>query len=268
MPQWDPVFSERTPMLAPYAQAAAGLASRGDWPPRRALDALLRERGVKNAQGLAMTAVAPDCAPALSYESRVHERGELAVRERDWHDLFNVLVWCVFPATKAALNARHVAASALERDAANRGRARDALTLFDESGAIVVSTEPDLLDDLRAFRWKRLFVTERERVRAGLRVYLFGHALLEKALAPYVGMTAHAIALPVERGFFGMAPEHQIERVDSMTARSLAGLSSPRDLAPLPVLGVPGWWPANEAESFYDDASYFRPGRGRLNRST
>jgi len=34
-----------------------------------------------------------------------------------------------------------------------------------------------------------------------------------------------------------------------------------RELSPLPVLGVPGWWPDNERESFYDDADYFRSGR-------
>ena len=28
--------------------------------------------------------------------------------------------------------------------------------------------------------------------------------------------------------------------------------------APLPVLGVPGWWPANESPAFYDDATVFR----------
>ena len=31
---------------------------------------------------------------------------------------------------------------------------------------------------------------------------------------------------------------------------------------PLPVLGVPGWWPANENPGFYDDADVFRPARG------
>jgi hypothetical protein len=36
---------------------------------------------------------------------------------------------------------------------------------------------------------------------------------------------------------------------------------TPRALAPLPVLGVPGWWPANEAPGFYDDAAVFRPTR-------
>ena len=38
---------------------------------------------------------------------------------------------------------------------------------------------------------------------------------------------------------------------------------SSRCFTPLPVLGVPGWWPENEAHSFYDDPQVFRPGRRR-----
>jgi hypothetical protein len=265
MQQWDPRFCERTPMLEPYVRCASAFAACADWPVREALDGLLRSECVANARGIALRAVAPGGAGALSlsYEARVHERGELEVRERDWHDFFNVLAWCAFPAAKAALNVRHIAAATCEGRTANRGRARDALTLFDESGAIVVSTEPELLEDLREFRWKRLFGTERERVRAGLRVYLFGHALLEKALAPYVGMTAHAITLPVARDFLDDTAERQIARADAMAARHLESLASPQDLSPLPVLGVPGWWDANEAGTFYDNAAYFRPGRRR-----
>ena len=30
---------------------------------------------------------------------------------------------------------------------------------------------------------------------------------------------------------------------------------------PLPVLGIPGWWPANEDPTFYADMSVFRPAR-------
>ena len=32
-----------------------------------------------------------------------------------------------------------------------------------------------------------------------------------------------------------------------------------KPFAHLPVLGVPGWWPANEDPAFYDDAAVFRP---------
>ncbi|MFG5409680.1 DUF3025 domain-containing protein [Piscinibacter sakaiensis] len=32
---------------------------------------------------------------------------------------------------------------------------------------------------------------------------------------------------------------------------------------PLPVLGVPGWWPANADPAFYDDPAVFRPAPAR-----
>jgi len=41
------------------------------------------------------------------YEPRCYLRGEVQMRENNWHDLFNGLVWLTFPKTKAALNARH-----------------------------------------------------------------------------------------------------------------------------------------------------------------
>ena len=34
-----------------------------------------------------------------------------------------------------------------------------------------------------------------------------------------------------------------------------------KPFSPLPLLGVPGWWPDNEDPSFYDDASVFRAKR-------
>ena len=159
----------------------------------------------------------------------------------------NVLAWLVYPRAKAELNRRHVLAAAAE--VAGRGRVRDALTLFDESGVIVTSTEASLLDDLREFRWKRLFRERREAVRRCMSFAVFGHALAEKALGPYVGMTGHAVFI---RGGDTALAEH---------LHDPETFASPRELAPLPVLGVPGWWPDNERAGFYDDAEYFRPGR-------
>ncbi|MNV85284.1 hypothetical protein D3C71_1792260 [compost metagenome] len=34
-----------------------------------------------------------------------------------------------------------------------------------------------------------------------------------------------------------------------------------KPFTPLPVLGVPGWWPANEDPQFYADPQVFRPPR-------
>jgi hypothetical protein len=49
---------------------------------------------------------------------------------------------------------------------AARGTTRDALTHFDECGIVVLSSQPELLDLLRDFRWKALFVERRADVRA------------------------------------------------------------------------------------------------------
>jgi hypothetical protein len=193
----------------------------------------------------------------------------MELREGTWHDFFNVLAWLAWPRTKSALNAAHYGAMAGERapgpsagrPAVQRGRARDALTLFDESGVIVASSEPDLLEDVREFRWKRLFWERRERVRSSMRFHVLGHGLLEKALRPYVGMTAHAMLVHVTADVMtAPLPEHLAE-LDKSVAALVPDLAAPHVLAPLPLLGVPDWWPDNAGETFYDDAAYFRPGR-------
>jgi hypothetical protein len=142
-----------------------------------------------------------------------------------------------------------------------RGRVRDALTIFDESGAIFASPDESLLEDLRAFRWKDLFWTKRRSVVENVRVFVFGHALFEKALNAYVGMTAHALPLLVAADFTAQSTQRQLQIVDERAAGILAGLTSPQDLSPLPLLGIPGWWTDNERESFYDNTAYFRPAR-------
>jgi hypothetical protein len=36
-------------------------------------------------------------------------------------------------------------------------------------------------------------------------------------------------------------------------------LRATSSLSPLPLLGVPGWWPGNNHEIFYENTRYFRP---------
>ncbi len=250
-------------MLRPLALGGAALAGAADWPRRPVLQALVTAAGLTNARGIPIRLVAPAPDGNLRYEARIYERGELEVLEARWHDLFNVLVWLACPRTKAALNQRHAAAAAHARGA-NRGRVQDALTVLDESGAFFVSTQPELVDDLRTFRWKNLFWARRERVLAAARVFVFGHGLFEKALDPYIGMTAHAMPLLVGADFMTAPLARQLECVDALAAQAVLDatrLDTPQSLAPLPLLGVPGWWPDNEREDFYDNTAYFRPGR-------
>ena len=87
---------------------------------------------------------------------------------------------------------------------------------------------------------------------------LFGHALLEKLVHPRKAITAHVLALPCD--------EHPLpgdtRRVDArLAARLRPETLAGKPFSPLPVLGVPGWWADNKQNSFYDDASVFRPAR-------
>jgi hypothetical protein len=52
--------------------------------------------------------------------------------------------------------------------------------------------------------------------------------------------------------------------IEDLSDRALADSLQPevlttQSLIPLPVLGVPGWWPENEDADFYDDPTVFRP---------
>ena len=135
------------------------------------------------------------------------------------------------------------------RGRANRGPAQDALTLFDEGGVIVAASDDELLDLLREWRWKELFWSNRARLRARMRFYLFGHALYEKALRPFIGITGRGILLKTEPGLLALPLREQLAVIDARVAAHLSdpgSLAATRELAVVPVLGVPGWCADNE----------------------
>lgn len=275
---WDPDFLARSPMFEPL-RALDGVLARPDWPARPALQNLLERDGnpVMTCSGLPLRLV-PSGGRMRSfeerYEARIHLRGEMVFRERNWHDFLNVLAWLTFPRAKAALNTRHYAALRAQdaAGAANRGPAQDALTLFDEGGVIVASYDDELLGLLRGWRWKELFWSNRTRLLQGRMCFcLFGHALYEKALRPFIGITGRGILLKTEPGLLAKPAGEQLAALDSQVAEYISesgNLTTPRDLAVVPVLGVPGWCPGNEQESYYDNTDYFRPGRSREERES
>jgi hypothetical protein len=114
---------------------------------------------------------------------------------------------------------------------------RDAITLFDENAALLQA--PDALwDALLAREWTRLFVDLRP-LWAQARLVLFGHALTEKLVAPYKSITGHVYREPVPQGL-----GDDLAAWDAwLAARLTAGDLAAKPFTPLPVLGVPGWWP-------------------------
>ncbi len=251
------------PAFDPYRAALARLASE-DWPD---FDALTRAaEGVTTEGGARLRFVPPRSrasADRRSYELRIAQTGEVETRPRNWHDLFNALAWIAFPRSKAAINAGHVAMleAGGEAEARRRSPRRDALTLFDEGGVLVASASEEFLGLLEAREWKALFWHRRGEVEARMRFLAFGHALCEQALAPFIGMVAKTILVRVEPAFLGQPFAAMVAAADRLLAPRLADrerLDSPRAMAPLPVLGIPGWHPGSVEEAFYDDRQHFR----------
>lgn len=176
--------------------------------------------------------------PGEAYEAFIHRSAQVPTRD-NLHDLFNGLQWWAQPALKARLNALQAAEIARAGIGDRRGPVRDALTLMDENGALLAAPPP-LWGALRARDWRALFITHRAAWREA-RLVLLGHALLEQlATAPRKPLVAHVLD------------------AEAPLALSAADWAR-KPFCPLPVLGVPGWWPANEDAAFYDDPAVFRP---------
>src|SRR5882672_6646737 len=252
-----PIFDALRPSLSRLASAG--------FPRHDELNALADPSAVSGG-GAAIRFVPPASSrePAAEYELRIFETGEVPTRPDSWHDLFNALVWLAFPKTKAVLNRHHRNEIVARRGEHSRGTARDVLTLFDEGGVVIGSSDAKLSGLLRNFRWKELFWERRGEVRRSMRFHVFGHAIYEKALEPHKGVTAKALIVDVAPGLLHATTERQLAELEARGASYFAearALASTRSLSPLPILGVPGWEPANEREDYYDDVSQFRPGR-------
>jgi hypothetical protein len=240
--------------LQPWLQQLPG------HPETRALHALTAAHPRFTADGRQVAFVPPQ-ADGLSYEDRIALRGEVETRPDNWHDFFNALIWLAFPETKKAITAAHVRSMQAAGEA--RGTVRDALTHFDECGIVVLSSRPELLALLQGFAWKGLFVERREEVRAHMRFVVFGHATYDSLLKPFRGLTAKAIHYTVDEAWLAQTPEEQIPAVDRFLAADFSAgrHTRPRDLHPLPLLGIPGVTPESENPDYYDDTWQFRPAR-------
>ena len=106
---------------------------------------------------------------------------------------------------------------------------RDALTVFDENGA-VLHAPPPLWEALLARDWRRLFVDCAAVGEA--RLLVFGHALLEKLVAPRKDHDGPCLALRLRRS------DQPGRRLAGAQLRAEPGGQA---FTPLPVLGVPGW---------------------------
>jgi len=188
-----------------------------------------------------------------AYEDFIFKTAQVPTRD-GLHDFFNGLCWHRFPLAKRRLNQLQAAEIDTQGIRATRGPVRDALTLFDEN--VVLMHAPDAVwAALQARDWLKLFVDLRAQWQQ-VHLVLFGHALLEKLVTPYKSITAHVYRVDSH------VNPHDEAALDAWLVQDLqpAKLAT-KPYEPLPVLGVPSWWPANQDRAYYEDVNVFRPKR-------
>jgi len=252
-------FDPELPYWQDYLPFIQRLSGPG-FPTCTELNALL-PKGLSSAGGQPIRFVASDQLDDGGYEHRIYTTGQVSTRPDSWHDLFNALVWMRYPHVKVAMNRLHYQAGAAIK-CGRRGKLRDALTLFDECGVVVFSSQAGILNALAERRWSDAFLAD--DFKSSVALSICGHAMLEKYLSPYKAMTAKALLVHVDPGFMERPRLEILSQLDRDLANMMLGgqvMDKPACLSPLPLAGVPAWWPREQQENvrFYTDLMVFRP---------
>lgn len=251
------------PWLKHVRNIGERIASAPDW--RQELNLCASAMALRNHRKLPIRFVLQTDLPAeTAYETFISNTGCVPTRE-NLHDFFNALVWLTFPRIKVQLNllqALEIERAIAQSTTAPRGKLRDAATIFDENTILLVTSNRELVTALRAHEWEDAFIARRNDFSQDCGVFLFGHALMEKLVAPYKAITGHAwiVSLDMNLDVEGLTLLEQLSGIDAHVALQLANGLSTADFSPLPVLGVPAWW-EGQNDAFYQDVSVFRPKR-------
>ncbi len=122
--------------------------------------------------------------PRELYDGSIALRGEVPTRPRSAHDLWNALVWSVFPRAKRTLHTRQhrLIASGLEPGATElppkRTREQDTIAMIDEGGVLLVC-EPHARGAIEAALESRTS-DALDALRSSFTGLVFGHAIYEE----------------------------------------------------------------------------------------
>ena len=191
---WDAQLCSRNAWFWPLQAAASHFAAHSDWPSLQELTdvyrACTRQSGApalsfRDNVRKSDKRVSGRIVLSALYDARITLQREVPTRERNWHDLLNMLCFATFPHSKLALHARQYARLSERIDEQTkqlpnrRTPEQDTLTLFDEGG-VVLAVEAEAQQALQ-----HAPVAEREALslelsaQQRLRVVPFGHALYE-----------------------------------------------------------------------------------------
>lgn len=217
-----------------------------------------------------------DLPHGVAYERFIDEHQKIPTRD-NLHDWFGACIWSAFPQTKSLLNAKHVTHMS---DDGTRNRLRDAITVFDENGAILVVCDDvgqHIGISLAKFDWQNCLVTPRHHwhnpnipnIHDKAQVFIFGHALLEQLINPRKPLCSHTLIITMPHSFFSLSLTDKLSALDRQLCHTLDDLLidgvTPRKFSPLPILGVPHFWQENHNPQFYQDTFVFRQGRRQTN---
>lgn len=226
-----------------------------DWPWDDALAALNAQAQARLPGGLGFVEQTPALvADGLSYEQRIGERSQVAMRRDSLHDLYGALMWLRWPQSKWAIHQGQMA-GVRAHGARQRSRHQQALAHVDEAGLILATDDPTLVDALHDHDWAGLLGARRE-AWSRVRVAVIGHALFElKRTQPHDLLAGKVIAV--------IAPEDSgWPTLDAVVAQGIdqgCAAADPRDLPTLPLAAIPGWDPRNTDPAFIASAPCFRP---------
>lgn len=163
------------------------------------------------------------------YDAQITLERHVPTRERELHDFCNFLAWLAFPRSKRAIHARQLAAirrwipQGADRIPGARLREQDALTLFDEGGALLLDGTVGVASSARPH------------------AIAFGHALLEHFALRELPIAATAMRIGMPRASFPDALDLALsERIADPSRFTAPGLDALVMLERVGVVGVVG----------------------------
>ncbi|WP_440055945.1 DUF3025 domain-containing protein [Pseudoalteromonas sp. T1lg65] len=256
--QWDPSLLTTAPFS--HLSELFNICQFSQWPSF----SWLNDQANKFSTQTYLTHFIPDgaCEDGRYYEQIIFETHNIPTREQNWHDFFGAMIWCLFPKTKALLNALHMQ-EINQHGLLERTKMRNALTLFDECGLVLAITDKQWQSALRNHQWKAVFYQHADCWQDQLKPFIFGHANYEMLTRPFIGLTAKVVCVVVGDAFMQNSLEKQYQELDSKLVTLIKNglLDDNTQMSPLPLLGIPGWYEGVQDDSFYSNTDYFRPKR-------
>jgi hypothetical protein len=202
----------------------------------------------------------------FSTEDKIHENYEfytksnqkIPTRPFNTHDFFHALCWLTWPKSKSTLWNIH------DLEGSQRTTRRNALTLWDECGIVIISAHEHIAQLVHDMDWHTLFISEKQSwLENHTQIFVFGHALMEQACQPYIGWCAKALCFTESKKWFENSHNDKINHLDQFLSFIIKNdLTHPQQLSPFPMLGIPGFWHAQD-DIFYKNTDYFRQGRAK-----